>query len=90
MSHQLKKHKRPQRCSVYELDPDEWVDIPEPLKRRSKHRKYYPMDVKHNSLEEDNYLELAPQIQGLEPSKNRMTILTSEDRQEWDEDDDDI
>lgn len=89
MSH-LKKQKKPQRCGVYELDPEEWVDIPEPIKRRSKIRKYYPMDVKHNSLEEEDYLELAPQLQGLEPSKLRMTILTSDDRQEWDQDDDDI
>ena len=90
MSHQLKKHKRRQRCSVYELDPDEWVDIPEPPKRRSEHRKYYPMSIKHNSLMEDDYLELAPQIQGLEPSKYKMTILTSEDSVEWDQDDDEI
>lgn len=90
MGHQLKKHKRPQRCGVYEFDLDEMVDIPEPQKKRSKLRKFYPMDVKFNSLEEEDYLELAPQIQGLEPSKLRMTILTSEDRIEWDQDDDDI
>jgi hypothetical protein len=90
MSQQFKKHKRRQRCGVYELDPDEMVDIPEPLTRRSKHRKFYPMDVKHNSLEEETYLEVAPKIQGLEPSKLRMTILTSEDSTEWDQDDDDI
>lgn len=90
MSNQLKKHKRPQRCGVYEFELDEWIDIPEPLKRRSEHRKYYPMSIKHNSLEEEDYLEIAPKIQGLEPSKFRMTILTSEDAQEWDLDDDNI
>jgi hypothetical protein len=86
-----KTHKKPQRASSFELEADEWVEVKtDAPKKRASIRKYYPMKVVHSSLEEEDYLEIAPQIQGLEPSKYRMTILTSDSYEEWDEDDDEI
>jgi hypothetical protein len=84
------KKKRPQRPSVLEFEPDEWVYPKDAPKKRHSIRKYYPMKVDYNSLEEEDYLEVADQIQGLDPETHRMTILTSEGQQEWDQDDDDV
>ena len=84
------KKKKPQRQGVFEFEPDEWVYPNDPPKRRSSIRKYYPMKVDYNSLEEEDYLEVAPQIQGLDPETYKMTILTSDGQQDWDQDDDDI
>lgn len=87
MSSKLKSHKKPQRCGIFELETEEMVDVKtEPPKKRGAVRKYYPMKVVHNSLEEEDYLDIAPQIIGLEPH----TILTSEGIEEWIDEDDDI
>jgi hypothetical protein len=86
----IKHPKKPQRSSLYQFEPDEWTKVKEAPKKRSSHRKYYPMTVGYSSLEEESYLELADQIVGLDPETHRMTILTSEGQQEWDQDDDDI
>lgn len=86
----IKHPKKPQRSGLYEFEVDQWVTVKEAPKKRSKIRKYYPMKVSYSSLEEESYLELADQIIGLEPNIYRMTILTSEGQQEWDQDDDDI
>jgi hypothetical protein len=91
MKSKVKTHKKQQRLKTFELEPDEWVEVKtEAPKKRASIRKYYPMKVVHNSLEDEDYLELAPQLQGLEPSKFRMTILTSEGSDDWDLDDDEI
>ena len=84
------KKKKPQRAKVLEYEPDEWVFPKDPPKKRNTLRKYYPMKVEFNSTEEETYLEVADQIQGLDPETHRMTILTSEGQQEWDQDDDDV
>lgn len=85
-----KRPKKPQRIGLLEYEPDEWVYPKEAPKKRTSIRKYYPMKVSYSSLEEETYLDLADQIIGLDPETHRMTILTSEGQQEWDQDDDDI
>lgn len=91
MTSKLKIHKKLQRIGVFELDSNEMVEVKtEAPKKRAQLKKYYPMTISHNSLEEEDYLDLAPQLQGLEPSKYKMTIITSDDYQEWDQDDDEI
>lgn len=87
MKSNVKIHKKPQRSKTYELEPEEWVEIKtSPPKKRNSIRKYYPMKITHNSLEENDYFDIAPQIIGLEPH----TILTSEGIEEWIDEDDDI
>jgi hypothetical protein len=86
----IKHPKKPQRSGLYQFEVDQWVNVKEAPKKRSGRRKYYPMKVSYSSLEEESYLDLADQIIGLDPETHRMTILTSEGQQEWDQDDDDI
>jgi hypothetical protein len=41
-------------------------------------------------MREEEYLNIADRIVGLSPESHRMTILTSEGQQEFDQDDDEI
>lgn len=58
----MNKRKRLQRCDVFSLDYDEYVDLILPAKRNDG-RKYYPMKVSHVSMREDDYIELSMAIE---------------------------
>lgn len=86
MTSKLKANKRPQRTGLFELEYTQDEDKKPLPKKRSSIRKYYPMKVSHNSMEEEDYIEIASQIVGLEPT----LILTSEGLEDWSDEDDDL
>ena len=84
------QRKKKQRTGWYELEYEELVKSPKGPIKRNKNRRYYPMKVEYSSLRNEEYLDLADKIIGLDPQTHKMTILTSEGQREWDQDDDEI
>lgn len=58
----MNKRKRLQRCDVFTLDYDEYIDLILPNKRDND-RKYYPMRIKQLSMREDEYIEVSMAIE---------------------------
>jgi len=89
MSTKLQRKKK-QRTGWYEIEYEELVKPKKGPTKRTKTRKYYSTKVTYCSMREEEYLDLADRIVGLSPESHRMTILTSEGQQEFDQDDDEI
>ena len=89
MSTKLQRKKK-QRTGWYEIEYEELVKPKKGPTKRTKTRKYYSTKVTYCSMREEEYLDLADRIVGLSPESHRMTILTSEGQQEFDQDYDEI
>jgi hypothetical protein len=89
MSTKLQRKKK-QRTGWYELEYEELAKPKKGPTKRASTRKYYSTKVTYCSMREEEYLNIADRIVGLSPESHRMTILTSEGQQEFDQDDDEI